>query len=458
MNNNKKLAEGFHNLLFLKIFQAFRIAIQPKNLIIALMAVIAICLVGWLMDISDTVVTTADGTTELDVYLSNPKQVSAFIETSKQLGSDYSGVFATLWHFAAASFNNAVVSLLQLNLQQFSLEVTEYCRAVKWACRYHTIYCIIFGLIKLCIIAVAGGAICRIASLQLARGEKPGLFEAIRFSTKKFTNFFSAPLVPLGIVIAFGILIFIVGLIAKIPYAGELIIGISMPITLLIGALITIIIIGAAAGLNLMFPAVAYDGSDCFDAVSRSMSYVYAKPWRMAFYTAVALIYGAICYIFVRFLVFLLLSATRLFLYLGISIHSSKGADKLSAIWPENEFMNLLSQLTFANKNWSQSIAAFFVYICLLFIVGLLLSYIISFYYSATTIIYSLMRNRVDGTAFEDVYMYPDESAATKEGEMEVSEQPQNQPVSPESVSKQKRPQRKPKRRKKSGPEQNPEN
>jgi len=370
MNTNQNLTEGLKNPLFLKIFQTFRIAIQPKSLIIALLAVTFICLVGWVLDISDTVVRTSDGTTELNIYLTEPDRVPYFIETNEEIGCEHTGVFATVWQFAAVRFNSAVNSLLQLNLQQFSSDVTSYCRAMKWAFMYHTIYCIFFGLIKLCIIAVGGGAICRIASLQLARGEKAGLFEALQYSGKKFTSFFAAPLIPLGIIIVIGLLISLLGLIANLPYIGELIMGIFTPLAILAGVLLAIIAIGAIGGFNLMFPAVAYDGSDCFDAISRSMSYVYARPWRMAFYTAVALIYGAICYIFVLFFAYLLLSITHLFLGVGIFVdNSSKEVDKLSALWPETSFQSLIGPISFANTNWSESVAVFLVYICLLIVV-----------------------------------------------------------------------------------------
>ena len=42
-------------------------------------------------------------------------------------------------------------------------------------------------------------------------------------------------------------------------------------------------------------------------------------------------------------------------------------------------------------------------------VVVLVVSYIISFYFSANTIIYSLMRKKVDNTALEDVYTISEE-------------------------------------------------
>jgi hypothetical protein len=262
----------------------------------------------------------------------------------------------------------------------------------------------------------------------------------LRFSTKRFTSFFTTPFAPIGIILFIGLFIFLLGLTGNIPRAGELIVGIGLPLALIAGALITVILIGAAAGFNLMFPAVAYDGSDCFDSISRSFSYVYARPWRMVFYTLIAAIYGAICYTFVRFFAFVLLWTTRWFLDLGIWVdNSTKETDKLTAIWPEPQFMNLPGFESITSNNWSEATGAFLVSIFLLVIVGLLASFIISFYFSANTIIYSLMRNKVDNTALEDIYTHFDETEIEPAITKSESEQtpPEPEPQSPPAPEEQ---------------------
>ena len=434
MGNGKQSSQVFDNLLFPRIFQTFRIAVQPSKLIIAFLAIAAISLAGWVMDFSKTVVATSGTqlkTTELQIYMNNPARVQTFIERFKARGGR-EGVFGTLWHFAAGRFNGTLDLLLALNLTAITTNIGDCFKAVGWALKYHFLYYIIFFLINLAVISIAGGAICRIAALQFAQGEKPGLTEALRFGIKKFKSLFTAPLVPLGIIIFTGLFIYLLGLIGNIPWVGELIVSIFTPLALLAGLLITIIAIGAVAGLNLMFPAVAYDGADCFDTISRSFSYVYAKPWRIGFYTLAAAVYGAGCYAFARLFAFLLLWLTRWFLQLSIWVNnSSKTVNKLDAIWPEPTFMDLLgSPPVLATTNWSESIAGFLIHLFALTVVGLLVSFVISFSFSANTIIYSLMRNRVDNTALEEIYTHSDdtkitEPTALKNGTEESQPQPQ---------------------------------
>ena len=62
----------------------------------------------------------------------------------------------------------------------------------------------------------------------------------------------------------------------------------------------TLVALGTAGGFNLMYPTIAVEGSDSFDAISRSFSYIYARPWRMIWYTMVAIVYGALTFLFVR--------------------------------------------------------------------------------------------------------------------------------------------------------------
>ncbi|MGA1979679.1 MAG: hypothetical protein ABSG99_03820 [Sedimentisphaerales bacterium] len=406
-------------------------AIQPSKLIIAFVALAIICLAGWIMDFSRTVIAapkTQGEITELQVYITNADKLKSHIEYYKKSG-ERRGVFSTLWRFGSEKFHGALKSLFAFDLPGVAKNTAEGFKAISWALMYHYIYSIVFFAITLAVISVAGGGLCRIVALQFARNEKPGITEALRFSAKRFLSFFTVPLAPVGIIIFIGLFVFLLGLIGNIPRAGELIMGIFMLLALIAGTLIAIVLIGTVAGFNLMFPAIAYDGSDCFDAISRSFSYIYSKPWRMGFYTAIAVVYGAICYTFARFFTFLLLWVTRWFLQFGVwANNSSNKVNKLTAIWPEPSFMGLRGSPSWVTANWSESLASFLVYLVLLVVVGLLVSFVISFYFSASTIIYALMRNRVDNTALEDIYTPAAESKTESTAAEFESEKSQAQP------------------------------
>ncbi len=394
----------FDKLLFTKIFQSFRIAIHPSKMIIAFLAVAVISACGVLMDLTRSVVTTFDGkVTELSVYMQEPSAVAEFIELNKD-NSQGVGVFSTMWKHGAKQFEKTVDSVLNGRIGSAVEDVADYFNAVGWSFKYHFWYSIIFAAIKLIFICVAGGAICRISALQFAHGEKPGISEALRYSTKKFVSFLAAPLAPIAISICLGLCIFLLGLLGNIPYAGEIIVAILFALALITGIVITIVLILTGAGFNLMFPALAYDGLDCFDAISRSFNYVYSRPWRMAIYTTLAAVYGAICYMFVRFFAFLLLLVTRFLLSLGLF---GKGEQKFEVIWPQPYFQNLSRVVFDTTSSGTEWFAALVIHIFVLIILGLIVAFIMSFYFSANTIIYALLRNKVDNTPIDEICRDP---------------------------------------------------
>jgi len=406
MTGENECQRIFENVLFTKVFRTFRVAIQPTKLAIALAAVAIICLAGWIMDQTGPVVATEGGFSELDAYLSKQVSVADFIKANKETGQRV-GLFYTLWHHCSQKFHAALYSLFSFRLPDAAAHIGGWFQAAGWAIKYHYIYCAIFIVIKLAVISIAGGAICRIAALQFARDEKPGLTEALRYGFTKILSFFTAPLLPAAMIVFIGVFVLLLGLLANITWVGELLMGVFMPLALLAGALIAVIVIGAVAGFNLMFPAVAYDGSDCFDAMSRAMSYIYSRPWSMALYSGLAVVYGAICYVFVRFFAFLMLLTTYVILDIGLFRDG-----KMARLWPRPTFAQLVPPGTEATANGTEWFSAHLIYLFLLVVVGLMVAFVISFYFSANTIIYALMRKKVDDTTIDDIYVPTDAEQA----------------------------------------------
>lgn len=168
-------------------------------------------------------------------------------------------------------------------------------------------YSIFFSLAFIVIWSYFGGAICRIAAYEIAKdGERIETARALRFSAKKFWSFFWAPLICVIGFAFFFLCNFIGGLIGKaidiIPYAGVIgapLVSILLPLAILSGFIMTLILLGTVAGAPLFGPAVAAEGTDSFDAVSRGFSYVYSRPWHYIGYQFLSLAYGYVCIGFV---------------------------------------------------------------------------------------------------------------------------------------------------------------
>ncbi|HEX8525142.1 MAG TPA: hypothetical protein VF669_23025 [Tepidisphaeraceae bacterium] len=278
-----------------------------------------------------------------------------------------------------------------------------------WLFWHHSVFFLIYGIIFLTVWAIFGGAIARIAAVQVARDEKLSVRAALAFSGSKFLSFVSAPLIPILIILLVGLLPYVAGLLSSIPYVGPVFyLAMSALFVLLLAAgfVMTLVLIGLIAGLNLMYPTIAVEGSDSFDAISRSFSYVYARPWRMLWYTAVAVVYGALTYLFVRLFIYLMLALTHRFVNAGMYAH----APSTNLLWPTmwrgpSGAAQLSYEPNWLALRWDQDLAAFFIAFWVYLLISVLGAFAISFYFTSNTIIYYLMRREVDATEMDDVYL-----------------------------------------------------
>ncbi len=413
MTEKKHVWQIWDNLAFARSFHSFKMALAPARMVIALATVLLICLIGWLMDVAvvigrprteTEISSTVDfgSTVDLRPYAKDTENTLSLIEQYRH-GQRLRGVFSTLWHFGAARFNGATVSLFQLEITDLLLNIWLCALAIVWAVWFHPVYSVIYFILIAMVVSISGGAICRSAALEFARGEKPGLTESLGFGLKKFKSLITAPLVLTAITTGFGTVVYMAGLIGNIRYAGELFIALTLAAALVFGLLTLLFLIGSIAGANLIFPVVAYEGSDGYEAISRSFCYVYTHPWWMFCYTAIAAAFGTVSYLFVRLFAFGLLITTYILIDLGI-FNQSEAPGKLARIWARPDFFNLVGQNA-GPDGFTESAAAFIIYITVLLVVGLVVAFVISFYFCSSTIIYALMRRKVDDIDMSRVYI-----------------------------------------------------
>ena len=297
----------------------------------------------------------------------------------------------------------------------FIVEVLLVVAGVKWLFVEHWLYGTLLVLASLAIWAMLGGAMHRVAALQAGREEKISLFEAIRFARSRFLSFFCAPLMPLAFVVLLGVLLMLGGLLTNIPWIGPFLVGALFIFALLLGLAIAFLLIGLLGGGGLMYPTIAVEGSDCFDAMSRSFTYVFSRPWRAGLYAAAAVVHGAICYVFVRFFAFLALASTHWFAKAAVWTGGqtlpttvASNPDKMDVLWTAPTFSTLHTW------NWeamtaAQGFGAVLVMAWVYVVVGLVAAFALSYFVGSMTMIYYLLRREVDATEFDEVYISEEE-------------------------------------------------
>ncbi len=278
-----------------------------------------------------------------------------------------------------------------------------------WMVSTYPVYSLIYIVVALAIWSVLGGAICRIAALHAAREEKISIRTALSFSLSKFIGFFTAPLLPLGIIALLGMLLALGGLFGTIPVVGEWVVAILFFLALILGAVIAFLTVGLIGGAPLMWPTIAVEGSDSFDAISRSFSYTFTRPFRYGLYWLVSAIYGTICYLFVRLFAFITLLAVHFWVgwLMGAAGREeyAAGAGKLDVMWAKPTFESFHGPWQFEAMTKSESGASIVLGGWVYLVIGAVAAFGICFFFSAATNIYYLLRRKIDATDLDDVYV-----------------------------------------------------
>lgn len=310
------------------------------------------------------------------------------------------------------------------------------------------------------LIAFFAGAIARVAAVELARNERVELLAALRYACCKYgtyvwsaisvaaaivffslCNFVAGLLIRhllivgvaiVGLVLAllaaqqvakstqrttFGVVGFLVvaAVFAALLYflrdvspwrsAGSIVAALVYPFALLNAFLIVLLAIGGTLGLKLMVPAVATEGTDSFDAVSRAFSYVFLRPWRFIFYRLVGCAYALPCVAFV-------FAVTHFSTWLSTRTVLAGAGEPVASY--------LLELMTLNGQEWasvtvptSLKVAAALWLIPVALIGWLMFGYVVAVACTLHTITYFLLRKSLDDTPMNEVYMPGQEAAST---------------------------------------------
>lgn len=249
------------------------------------------------------------------------------------------------------------------------------------------------GLWALAVWAFFGGGITRIVSVQLACEERLSWGAVLHHATSKWLPYFAAPVFPLIGIALTAIPIALLGLLLRIG-PGMFLLGLIWPLLLLGGLLMAMLLLGLLFGWPLMWATISTEGSDSFDALSRSYAYTFQRPLQYLFYLLVAAVLGLLGW---------LLVSEFTAGVVGLVYWSARwgaGIGPIQSITEGGQQATLLG-------NWGAACIRFWVGLAKTFALGFLLSY----FWTATTAIYYLLRQSVDATAPDDVYLDEEEPA-----------------------------------------------
>ena len=260
--------------------------------------------------------------------------------------------------------------------------------------------------------SLVGGALCRMNALQFARRKRIGIRAAFVFSRRQFTGYLVAALVPLSTaVILLGVHWLLRYLDSLAPSVNGVVLGLGWFFVLFTSFLMGVLLLGLIIGWPLMIAAISSEDSDGFDGLSRSFGYLFDRPWQASVFAISSLPVFMASRILVATLIGLTVSlaanvvdqeedSKMLDVRLAIPLLNSPAGDVA------DQMERTLSGESCISLSGSMQEFAIFAWTCIpaLLYVG----FGPSFFWSATTVSYFLLRQSDDGTPLDSVVDWPE--------------------------------------------------
>jgi hypothetical protein len=263
--------------------------------------------------------------------------------------------------------------------------------------------------------------------------------EALRFLYKNWSPVIFAPFSLLIFIIVILIVGIIIGLLGKIPYVGELGLGVFFLIPLFAAALFLAYVIFIFIFSLLFAPAVvATTKEDTFEVIVQTFSVIWNQAWRYFVYTGLV---GAMSKVGIFVFGYFSFRAVQL-------IHLSCGVlmkDKLFDIFEEalsyvtipghllTYFSNIFPGIDFRFRlpeagpgvylNWSGEISAFLIAVSLIFVIFMVISYGLAVLSVGQTLTYIVLRKKKDDEDLLDRKTETEEEEEKREAEEKAKEE-----------------------------------
>jgi hypothetical protein len=430
---------------WLDLFYGFRIALDPRKMFLGFLMIAVFLTASWICDFSfATWAAIGDDAKSQPIGL---------------LFSDEKGEWDGAMTAAHTHWQGLVGGLLAMSWTWASWK-GYLALAVVWGAAWYFL------------IAPLWGAICRLAAVEFATEERLRIVEVTDYVKPRLKGFALTPLAIKGLVIFFIGTIWFWALAAQIPWLGPFIAPLVFPLVVIASFLAALVFLGGLFGGHMIGPALATEGLDGFDALSRSFSYLFSRAWQNALYLIINLIYGFLCIALVwGFFATMGLMASWGASAAGLETPNAHTALVVASdaaaredgvlttndltMWDEfrrvfgpkiAELHNMTAGRVAGWLGWDTVFGVstmsdpkqyaipaatglnifekWFVYIAgaqLVFIGGMIGAFAISIFVTQSTIQYFILRKKVDDTGYDEIYIPEDEEEAADLGSLGLS-------------------------------------
>ncbi len=348
---------------WLLLFQTPRLALRLPILALAFAAVMLTPLGWWI-------------SAALFVGPNEPDMAMHSLANSAWPGADAGGI-------AAGGFDRAYKTTLTYGPSALHAKMAAWQRILLAPSSATSAAYLLFGYLwTLFVWSFFGTAISRIAVAHFGCGEQIGIGQAMRFARGRFRSVVSAPLIPTAALVFLLLIPGALGWLMSFEGFAAIFASILWGGALLAGVFATLLAVGIFFGWPLMIPTIATErNGDAFEALANSFAYCTQRPLHLFLYAALASLLGGATWVAVDgFLGFLLHSTMLAATVFGAEAANFRIASSQGAIL---KFWTVLAQ-------------------------GFAAGFHFSFFWSASSAIYLLLRRDLDQTDFDDVHLERD--------------------------------------------------
>ena len=251
----------------------------------------------------------------------------------------------------------------------------------------------LYGFLLMYVLCIGGGAIARTQACWHSRAQRLSASDAIDYSLFRWRELLGAVASPAIFVAAITVVLMCMGLILlNIPWLN-LIGGLLYGISLALGFVVAIVAVGYAVCCPLLIPSVVIEDCSGGEAIQRSYAYLFSKTLQMAGYLAILLIALVLGFLIVRLVANLTLDITESLVGKGTFNLSLHGAGSLQDVAVPNLSVEL-----------HESVTGMLIGLWETVVYDLMIGWIFSGFFSASAMVYLLMRNKCDGQDTREIW------------------------------------------------------
>jgi hypothetical protein len=263
------------------------------------------------------------------------------------------------------------------------------------------------GLLWMLVVwSLPGGFITRRALVELATESPAPVYETGEFALRRYGWYFLAPLYPLLGVALLALPIALLGILLQASLGlGSVVAGVLWIFVAVAGMAAMWLLVGLLFGWPLMWPAISAErDGDAFEAFSRSYSYVYGRPLHYFFYFVVAALFGALCWAVVEIV-------TEIVINFGFWA-LSWGSGGVKALELRELALEYARTGQTPRATGALAAGATLVGLVVALIQAVAAAFRYSFFFTAASAIYLLLRHNVDEKEMDEVWLLNQPEAA----------------------------------------------